>query len=76
MKSQGLRELVNRIFSDEKAKLQFESDPETVLSQYNLTEQEKNAVMKTHARFGLVTSGSTQLEATLGSTSSWLAPTP
>jgi hypothetical protein len=76
MKSKGLQELVAKVFSDEKTKLQFESDPEAVISQFTLTEQEKKAVMKTHARLGLVTSNSTQLEAAIDPTSSWFAPTP
>jgi hypothetical protein len=76
MKSKGLQELVAKVFSDEKTKLQFESDPEVVISQFTLTEQEKKAVMKTHARLGLVTSNSTQLEAAIDPTSSWFAPTP
>lgn len=76
MKSRGLQDLVAKIFSDEKTKLQFESDPEAVMSQFMLTEQEKKAVMKTHANLGLVTSNSTQLEAALESNSSWMAPPP
>ena len=76
MKSQALQELIKRIFSDEKTKLQFESDPDSVLAQYSLTEQEKKAVLSTHAKLGLVTSGSPQLEATLNPTWDWFAPIP
>ncbi len=65
MKPQALQDLVKRIFGDEKTRLQFESDPDSVLSQFALTEQEKKAVLSTHARLGLVTSGSRQLEATI-----------
>lgn len=76
MKSQALQELVKRIFSDEKVKLQFMSDPDSVLSQFALTEQEKKAVMTTHAKLGLVTSNSPQLEATLEPTFTWFAGPP
>lgn len=74
MKSQALQQLVKKVFGDEKTRLQFVSDPESIISQYPLTEQEKKAVMKTYNRVGLVTSGSPQLEAALKPTTNWLAP--
>ena len=76
MKSQALQELIKRIFSDEKTRLQFESDPDSVLAQFTLTEQEKKAVLSTHAKLGLVTAGSQQLEAALDPTGIWHAPRP
>ena len=76
MKSQALQELVKKIFSDEKTRLQFESNPESILSQFDLTEQEKNAVLNTHAKLGLVAYSSQQLEAALDPTSIWTAPPP
>ncbi len=76
MKSQALQELVKKIFGDEKTRLQFMSDPDSVLAQFTLTEQEKKAVVKTHAKLGLVTSNSQQLEAALEPTDSWHAPMP
>ncbi len=76
MKSRALQELVKKVFSDEKTKLQFMSDPESVLSQFNLAEQEKKAVLNTHAKLGLVTSGSPQLEAALDTALPWIAAAP
>ena len=76
MKSQALQELVKKIFSDEKTRLQFESNPDSVLAQFNLTEQEKKAVLNTHAKLGLVTRDSQQLEAALDPTFIWFAPVP
>jgi len=76
MKSQSLQELVKKIFGDEKTKSQFMANPDSVLSQYNLTEQEKKAVMNIHAKLGLVTSDSGQLEAALDPTWQWNAPMP
>jgi hypothetical protein len=73
MESQALQALVKNIFSDEKTKLQFESDPDSFLSRFNLTEQEKKTVLNTHAKLGLVTSGSQQLEAALDPTWQWSA---
>lgn len=76
MKSQSLQELVKKIFGDEKTKSQFMANPDSVLAQFNLTEEEKRAVLKTHAKLGLVTSDSPQLEAALNPTQDWHAPIP
>ena len=65
MKSPELQKLVKKIFGDEKTKLQFMSNPDSVLSQFALTDQEKRAVLSTHAKLELVTGDSQQLEATL-----------
>jgi len=75
MKSQ-LDELVKKIFGEEKTRLQFQSDPEKIMAQYDLSDQEKKAVLLTNVNFGLVTSGSTQLEATLKADEGWGAPMP
>ena len=76
MKSQALQELVKKIFGDEKTRLQFKSNPASVLARFSLTEQEKKAVLATHAKLGLVTTGSQQLEAAIDSTVNWHAPAP
>lgn len=76
MKSQALQELVKKIFGDEKTRLQFESNPASVLARFSLTEQEKKAVLATHAKLGLVTTGSQQLEAAINPTANWHAPRP
>ena len=76
MKSQALQDLIKNIFNDEKTRLQFESDPDSVLSQFSLTEAEKKAVLNTHSKLGLVTSNSSQLEAAIAPTTEWWAPKP
>ena len=76
MKSQALQEMIKKVFSDERTKLQFMSNPDSVLAQFNLTEQEKRAVLNTHAKLGLATADSQQLEAALDPTIIWNAPTP
>jgi len=76
MKSQALQEVVKKIFGDKKTKLEFMSDPDSVLAQFTLTEQEKKAVLKTYAKLGLVTSDSQQLEAAISPTMDWNAPVP
>jgi len=76
MKSQALHELVKKIFSDERTRSQFESNPDSVLSQFNLTEQEKRAVLSTHAKLGLITGNSSQLETAIDTGGPWVAPVP
>ena len=71
MKSHSLQNLIQKIFSDEKTKSQFISDPERIISRYNLTEQEKKAVLKTRAKLSLVTPDSTQLEEDAGPRGWW-----
>ncbi|MBI2859134.1 MAG: hypothetical protein HYX90_08655 [Chloroflexi bacterium] len=76
MKSQAMQEFVKNIFGDERTRLQFQSDPDGVLSRFDLTAQEKQAVLSTQARVGLVTGNSPQLEAALSSNDPWFAPAP
>lgn len=71
MKSQALQEMIKKVFSDEETKLQFKSDPESVIAQFKLTEQEKRAVLSTHARLGLATADSRQLEEIIVPLSYW-----
>ena len=72
MKSQGLQELIGKIFSDDKTRKQFESEPDKVISQFNLTDKEKKAVMTTHAKLGLVTGDAQHLEAAIDPNAIWL----
>ena len=71
----ALQEFVKKVFGDEQTKRQFMADPESVISQFALTDQEKAAVRKTHASFGMVTSTSPQMEAALRASNGWYAPT-
>jgi hypothetical protein len=76
MKSRTLQELINQIFSNAKTKQQFLNNPESVISQFSLTEQEKRAVLDVHSRIGLVTTDSPQLEAVIDPNITWWAPSP
>lgn len=71
MKSQALQELVKKIFSSEETKSQFIANPDSVISQFKLTETEKTAVLASHAKLGLVTGNSNQLSAVVGPLSWW-----
>ena len=73
MQSQALQELVKKIFGDEKTKLQFMADPDSVITQFNLTEQEEKAVLATHAKFGVINSDSPQLAAAIKADYNWFA---
>ncbi len=61
MKSKSLQEMVKSIFCDETTKAEFLANPDSVMNRYNLTENEKTAVLNTSARVGLATSGSAAL---------------
>jgi hypothetical protein len=71
MKSQAIQEMIKKVFSDEKTKLQFISNPESVCAQFKLNAQEKKAVLSTHAKLGLATADSQQLEAVLEPLAIW-----
>ena len=73
MKSEALQQLIKKLFGDEQARSEFKADPNRVISRYALTEEEKRAVLATHSRMGMVTTGS-QAEATL-TAAAWTAPT-
>jgi hypothetical protein len=63
--------MIKKVFSDEKTKLQFASDPESIIAQFKLTEPEKRAVLSTHTRLGLATADSQQLEEVIEPLSNW-----
>ena len=54
MQSETLSGMVKKVFGDEDIKRQFMSDPESIISQFALTQQEKKAVLCAHARLNLV----------------------
>ena len=63
MKSQALQEMVKTINSDEKTRTRFQTDPESVISQFALNEEEKRAVLNMHAKFGLGIAGASKLDS-------------
>ena len=72
MKSAALQDMVKKIFSSEETKSQFISDPNSIISKFDLSEAEKKAVFATHARLGLVTGNSVQLSDAVGPLSFWV----
>ena len=71
MESQALRQLVSEIFGNKETKEAFMKDPESVISRFSLTEQEKKAVLNTHMRLGLVNGDSVALDDTIGPMAMW-----
>ncbi len=71
MKSEALQELVKKIFSSEETKAQFISDPDSVISKFELNETEKKAVLATHAKLGLVAGTSNQLSTVVPDVGYW-----
>jgi len=71
-----LQELVKTVFSDQKTREQFMSDPNSVISRFDLTDREQEAVLATHMKLGLVAAESAQLETAVNTTSLWTAPIP
>jgi hypothetical protein len=55
MESQALKELVKKVHGDPQTKQEFLSNPSRILSQFDLTEAEVEAVLSAHARLALAT---------------------
>ena len=72
MKSKSLSKLVKSVFGDEEVKKQFISDPDSIMSQFKLTEQEKKAVLCAHSKMALACPGSEQTVAAVGPLAMWL----
>ncbi len=71
MQSETLSSMVKKVFGDEDMKRQFMSDPESIISQFALTRQEKKAVMCAHRNLGLAT-GNNQGTVAIDPMVSWL----
>jgi hypothetical protein len=72
MESRSLQDLVKKVFSEERTRTEFMTDPESVISRFSLTEQEKRAVMATHSRVGVVNGSSLALDATIEPMMFWI----
>jgi hypothetical protein len=72
VKSQSLQEMVKSIFCDETTKAEFLSNPDSVMSRFNLTDHERTAVLNTSARMGLATSNSAALAAGIEAGLLWI----
>ena len=72
MESRSLQDLIKKVFSEEKTRAEFRNNPESMLSRFTLTDQEKRAVLATHSKLGLVNGSSPALDATIEPMIFWL----
>jgi hypothetical protein len=72
MKSQSLQEMVRTINQDETTRARFQADPEGVISQFALSDEEKRAVLSAYAKIGLGFTGASKLDSEIGPMSFWL----
>lgn len=72
MRSNALSQFARKVFNDEETKKQFFANPESVMSQFNLTEPEKKAVLSKHAMMELAVPGSGTSNVAYGPMASWL----
>jgi len=71
VESQELKRFVSMIFNDPETRVEFLKNPDTVISRFSLTEQEKRLVLNTHARLNMVLTGSQQLVEDIDPTAIW-----
>jgi hypothetical protein len=67
----GLQELISKIHSDEGTRAKFMADPESVISEYQVTEPEKKALLSTHIKLGLVNSNDEKIDPVVGPMGAW-----
>ena len=67
-----LADLVKKIFTDETTKKEFQADPETFISKFDLTATEKKAVLSLQAKTGLVTADGVSFQSNVGPMSGWI----
>jgi hypothetical protein len=70
MKKRGLQELVKSIISDESVCSRFADDPQSILSEYNLSDAEQKAVLNPRLKLALVT-GESETITEFGILESW-----
>jgi len=76
VKTEGIQEAVRTIFSDENTRAIFLRDPESALSQFALSLDEKQALLNTHHRLGLLSPDARVFEKEVEPNSWWSSPVP
>ena len=76
METKALQELVKKVFSDQKTRVEFENDPEKVIARFKLTEMERSAVLATQRKLGLAAADGVKLDQAVDPTIFWSAPVP
>jgi hypothetical protein len=76
METKRLQELVKKVFSDQKTRVEFEKDPEKVIARFKLTEPERSAVLATQMKLGLAAAGGVKLDEAVDPAIIWNSPIP
>jgi hypothetical protein len=76
MKTEGFQETFRKIFSDESTRTCFLTDPESTLGRFALTQAEKQALLNTHHKMGLVTPNRQLLADEVDPATWWTSPVP
>jgi hypothetical protein len=72
MQKQSLQNLVSNLFHDSSTRSQFESNPESVLGQYNLSDSEKNVLLSPVMKTALVTGDNKTMQSEMGLLDTWI----
>lgn len=72
MSVKGVQQFIKKVFSDEGLKAQFLSKPDEALSGFDLTEEEKDAILRARPRLALTTDQG-QIESEIEPLAWWIA---
>lgn len=72
MNSSGLKAMTKLIFSDAKTRSDFETNPEKVMTGFNLSESERKSILISITRLGLVSGNSIALSNEIGAFDNWI----
>ncbi|MFC1998894.1 hypothetical protein ACFLVR_04575 [Chloroflexota bacterium] len=71
MSLKAVRTLVKKTFTDSKFKRSLLANPDKALSKFDLTDEEKGAIINVHTSVGVVDGNSAALEATVKPMVTW-----
>jgi hypothetical protein len=71
MSLKAVRTLVKKTFTDSKFKKSLLANPDKALAKFDLTDEEKGAIINVHTSVGVVSSTSAVLEAKAQPMASW-----
>ena len=72
MSLKAVRSLVKRTFTDSKFKESLLKEPNKTLSRFDLTDEEKGAIINVHTSVGIVNGNSAVLEAKATPMATWV----
>ena len=72
MSLQAVQALVKKAFADTEFKRRFLSNPDEVLAQFDLTEEEKAALQRIQGHSGVMAASSRELDLAVGPLATWV----